>query len=74
MNEANAFARDKLIPPAELRRFLASGFQPTLNQIERFAASIGIAPGVVVGRLQYDKKLPMSAGNHLKVRYEWSRE
>ena len=73
-NEANSFARDRLIPPVELRRFLASGFQPTLNQIERFAANIGIASGIVVGRLQHDKILPMSAGNHLKVRYAWSKE
>ena len=72
-DEANVFARDKLIPPAELRRFLASGLKPTLNRIERFAANIGIAPDIVVGRLQHDKILPMSAGNHLKIRYEWSR-
>ena len=69
-NEANAFARDKLIPPAELRRFLVSGFQLTLNQIEHFAANIGIAPGIVVGRLQHDKILSMCTGNNLKVRYE----
>ena len=66
--EANAFASDKLIPPAELRRFLASRFKPTLNQIERFAANIGIAPGIVVGRLQHDKRLSITVGNHLKVR------
>jgi len=71
-NEANAFARDMLIPPKELSSFLASaGYKPTLLQIRKFAAHIGIAPGIVVGRLQHDKIIPMSWGNDLKVRYEW---
>jgi addiction module HigA family antidote len=70
-NEANAFACDMLIPPEQLSHFLASGFKPTLFQVKKFAASIGIAPGIVVGRLQHDKVLPMSCGNELKVRYRW---
>jgi addiction module HigA family antidote len=70
-NEANAFARDILIPPNKLSNFLTPAFKPTLTQIRRFAAHIGIAPGIVVGRLQHDKVLPMSWGNDLKVRYEW---
>jgi len=60
-----------LIPPKELSSFLASAFNPTLLQIRRFAARIGIAPGIVVGRLQHDKVLPMNWGNDLKIRYEW---
>jgi len=70
-NEANAFARDMLIPPKELSGFLVSAYKPTLTQIKKFAAHIGIAPGIVVGRLQHDKIIPMSWGNDLKVRYEW---
>jgi Zn-dependent peptidase ImmA (M78 family) len=70
-NEANVFARDMLIPPDKLSGFLASAYKPTLLQIRRFAAHIGIAPGIVVGRLQHDKVLPMSWGNDLKIRYEW---
>ena len=70
-NEANIFARDILIPPEKLIRFLAPGFKPTLLQIQRFAADIGIAPGIVVGRLQHDKIIPWSWGNNLKVRYGW---
>jgi addiction module HigA family antidote len=57
-NEANIFAQDKLIPSAQLNKFLASAFPPSLPQIERFAKSIGIGPGIVVGRLQHDKVLP----------------
>jgi len=70
-NEANAFAWDMLIPPKELSSFLVSASNPTLLPIRRFAAQIGIAPGIIVGRLQHDKLLPMSWGNDLKIRYEW---
>jgi addiction module HigA family antidote len=73
-NEANAFARDNLIPPEKLKRFLASVSTPTILQIKSFAASNGIAPGIVAGRLQHDKVLPMSWGNELKVWYKWERE
>ena len=69
--EANAFACDILVPPEQLENFLASVFSPTLAQVEKFAVSIGIAPGIVVGRLQHDKKMPRNWGNGLKVRYEW---
>jgi len=71
--EADAFARDKLIPPADLRRFLKSGC-PSLSRIEKFANSIGIAPGIVVGRLQHDGILPPNTGNKLKVFYRWAQK
>ena len=65
--EANAFARDKLIPPAHYRRFLASWDGRSLAPIVAFADKIKIAPGIVVGRLQHDQHLPNSHGNRLKV-------
>jgi len=70
-DEANTFASNLLIPPEQLSHFLTSGLTPTLQQIRRFAASIGIAPGIVVGRLQHDGILQRSWGNDLKERYEW---
>jgi HTH-type transcriptional regulator / antitoxin HigA len=69
--EANKFAADILIPPIELKRFLASGQQHTKVGIEQFAAEIGIAPGIVVGRLQHDGILPPSHCNDIKRRFEW---
>jgi addiction module HigA family antidote len=69
--EANRFAADILIPPLELNRFLASGQQRTKVGIEQFAAEIGIAAGIVVGRLQHDRILPPSHCNDLKYRFEW---
>ncbi len=69
--EANAFARDRLIPPPDYRRFLEQWDGISLQPIETFAEEIGIAPGIVVGRLQFDGRLRMSHGNGLKVYYEW---
>jgi HTH-type transcriptional regulator / antitoxin HigA len=69
--EANKFAADILIPPIELKRFLASGQQRTKVCIEQFAAEIGIAPGIVVGRLQHDGILLPSHCNDIKRRFEW---
>lgn len=71
--EANAFARDKLIPPAAWRRFLTE-WNRSHAEIETFANQIGIAPGIVVGRLQHDELLPNSHGNKLKIFYRWSDE
>nr|VFK32999.1 MAG: addiction module antidote protein, HigA family [Candidatus Kentron sp. MB]VFK35895.1 MAG: addiction module antidote protein, HigA family [Candidatus Kentron sp. MB]VFK77540.1 MAG: addiction module antidote protein, HigA family [Candidatus Kentron sp. MB] len=72
--EANAFARDKLIPPAAYRRFLAQWDGQSLAPVEAFAEEIGIAPGIIVGRLQFDKQLPNSHGNRLKVFYAWEKQ
>lgn len=62
---ADRFARDLLISPAEA---------PALSQLKspgavrEFAAMIGIAPGIVVGRLQHDGLWPHSRGHQLKRR------
>jgi HTH-type transcriptional regulator/antitoxin HigA len=61
--EADSFSRDTLIPRAEARE-LAS--LKTLSDVRRFAERIGIAPGIVVGRLQHDGLWPYSRGNQLK--------
>jgi HTH-type transcriptional regulator / antitoxin HigA len=71
--EANKFAEDILIPPAEFKRFLDSGQQRSKAGIEKFALDIGIAPGIIVGRLQHDDILPKSHCNDLKVRFEWAK-
>jgi len=66
--EASAFARDLLIPPEyakELPRLR------TKAQIRRFAAQIGVSPGIVVGRLQHDDLMPMTRCNDLKKKYQW---
>lgn len=68
--EADAFASDFLIPQRALDRFLEAR-DLSATAIERFAKAIGIAPGIVVGRLQHDGLLKYSQLNGLKVRFEW---
>ena len=71
--KADRFAQLQLIPDEKTFKLLAS--HPTLQkaQVSRFAAKIGIAPGIVVGRLQHDGKLPRSHMNDLKRRFEWTK-
>lgn len=69
--EANKFAADLLIPPAEWERFLASSQKRTKAGIRQLASEIGIAPGIVVGRLQHEEELLPSHCNDLKRRLEW---
>ncbi|QDV79090.1 XRE family transcriptional regulator [Botrimarina mediterranea] len=66
--EANLFARDHLIPP-EVSHQLP--YLKSKVKIRQFAASIGIAPGIVVGRLHKDELLPMSHCHDLKRKLEW---
>lgn len=69
--EADAFARNALIPEKEYERFLRSGNYRDRESIIRFAEEIDIDPGIVVGRLQKDKKLTYKTSlNDLKKQYE----
>jgi hypothetical protein len=67
--EANEFAADFLIPreKAKMLRFL----QHTEAAVRDFSASVGIAPGIVVGRMQHEGYLPRNYLNKLKVSYRW---
>jgi hypothetical protein len=70
--EANRFAADTLIPPAALREFLRlHGKTLTNDEIHDFAESIGVGPGIVVGRLQHDCILKRHQGNKLKQILDW---
>jgi HTH-type transcriptional regulator / antitoxin HigA len=50
--EADTFASERLIPRRSLDAFLAAGV-PTTARILSFAERVGVAPGIVVGRLQH---------------------
>jgi addiction module HigA family antidote len=70
--EANAFARDKLIPPAAYEGFVEAGVMSPAA-IRHFAEKAGIAPGIVLGRLQHEKRIPWNTPmNSLKVFYRWT--
>lgn len=68
--QANTFAAHELIPKKAFTEFSCRG-QFSKAAIVQFAQEVGIAPGIVVGRLQHLKLLPMSHCNDLKVRYQW---
>jgi HTH-type transcriptional regulator / antitoxin HigA len=62
-DEANKFAADFLIPPDHASRL------PTLTteaDVRAFAEELGIAPGIVVGRLQHDGIWGWHRGHNLK--------
>jgi HTH-type transcriptional regulator/antitoxin HigA len=63
--EADQFSSDVLVPPAQLGAFLRKKIF-TNESIHDFAESIGVGPGIVVGRLQHDGVLQRHQGNTLK--------
>ncbi len=69
--EANRMAADLLIPPQDYRALIAGHTHFSKTAIRGFAKRIGIAPGIVVGRLQHDGRLPMTHCNDLKRRFRW---
>jgi HTH-type transcriptional regulator / antitoxin HigA len=71
-DEADTFASNILIEPVQWQRFVASDSYHTKVGIKEFAQQVGIAPGIVVGRLQHEKRLPFDHCNDLKQRLEWA--
>lgn len=69
--EADKFACDILIPKESAHRLTNN---MSLSSITALAREISVAPGVIVGRLQHDGKLPYHVGNRLKMRLQVSEE
>jgi addiction module HigA family antidote len=66
---ANRFAASLLIPEEheeDLQELLS------YQSVEAFAEEIGIAPSIVVGRLQCEGIVPYSHLNKLKIRLDWA--
>lgn len=66
--EANRFAADLLIPRSEVPSLERLR---TKREVEAKAHELGVAPGIIVGRMQKEKWIPYSHFNDLKIRYEW---
>lgn len=66
--QADEFARELLIPSEQFNPFIAQTNFATAD-ILHFANQIGIAPGIVVGRLQKEGYIGFSWHNDLKVKY-----
>lgn len=71
--QADRFAADLLIPPARWREFVRHSRKYYSEQeVVDFARAIGIAPGIVAGRLQReDDRVPHSHFNSLKRNLDW---
>ena len=70
-SEANQWASNFLIPHGDWKQLVAT---PSYNEmaIRLFAKEQGIAPSIIVGRLQYEDYLPWQTPlNKLKIRLEW---
>ena len=66
--EADAYARDKLIPRDDYDEFIMGVINE--DTICTFADRIDVAPGIVVGRLQKDGLIDYSWYNGLKTKYQ----
>lgn len=67
--EANAFAERILIPPQWRDEMLS--LPTSSHEVIRFARKIGVAPGIVVGQLQFRHRVKPSHLNGLKRRFTW---
>lgn len=67
---ANQFAADMLIPSRIYDSFVAEKKYTMPAAIQTLAQQLGIAPGIVVGRLQHDNIIPFKSLNYLKCRFK----
>lgn len=68
--EADQFAQETLIPLSSWKSFVGKRDFSSVA-IANFANQIGIAPGIVTGRLTHDKLLPPNRHDH-RVQYVWA--
>ena len=66
---ADIFAQNTLIPIRDYRQFAPSKYTSDA-EIIAFAKKIGIHPGVVAGRLQYDHIIAPNRCSALKQQYK----
>ena len=69
--KANRFAANFLIPQSRISEMSSLRSKAA---VRRFADSIGIAPGIVVGRMQNKGLILYSYMNDLKRRFKWTEE
>ena len=71
--QADAFAANHLISQKLYASLVSSG-QPSRAEVLAFANGLGIAPGIVVGRLQHNGVIPFSWFNNLKRTFVFAEE
>jgi HTH-type transcriptional regulator/antitoxin HigA len=67
--EANSFAADVLIPPG--RRDELMDLPAKSDRIIRYAVSVGVSAGIVVGQMQHSDVIRPNQMNFLKRRFNW---
>ena len=67
--EANEFSSRTLVPPNRQSEMI--NLPARANAIMRFAADVGVAPGIVVGQMQHLGAMGQHQMNFLKRRYDW---
>ena len=70
-DEANLFSQNYLIDSKDYNEFVSRSFFSKDSVID-FAKHIGIHPGIVVGRLQYDGIIKHNSMNNLRIKYSIS--
>jgi HTH-type transcriptional regulator / antitoxin HigA len=68
--EANQFAQEILIPKEYQTEFRK--LRPTSKEVIRFSHHIGVSPGIVVGQLQFSRRIGHNQLNRLKRRFSWA--
>lgn len=74
-DDADSYAQQKLIPEDKYEKFVSDNVCFNETTIRYFADEINRDPGIVLGRLQYDKKVPFSdkkLSDSLRFRYNIS--
>ena len=71
--EANRFAADFLIAPEKWSGFCDEGYFAK-DLVAEFAESVGVAPFIVVGRLQKEERIRYNQLTALKSRYRWAAD
>jgi HTH-type transcriptional regulator/antitoxin HigA len=69
--EANEFSTSVLIPRERKNELL--DLKPRTERVIRFALSIGVSPGIVVGQMQHNRVIKPSQLNFLKRRFAWDQ-
>lgn len=67
---ADRYAADSLVPSSEWQSYVRKQDFGATSVIE-FAVAQSIPPGVVVGRLQHEARIPHSGLNDLRSRWRW---
>lgn len=70
---ASQFATDILIPPTQWKHICGELIMYSTSQrVRELAHEAQVHPGIVVGRLQHERRIRYSEMNDLRTKFEWS--